>query len=400
MIEPKPLPTRQIHRLASLARWSLGLVLSLWLLLATVWGVLHFWIVPRIEQWRPELESLASRSLGVPVSIGRLNAYRSGLVPTFELGDVVLHDPANKSEALLLPKVVVAVSAHSLMTLGVEQIYLEGPDLTVRRDADGQIFVAGIAVSSDPGQGTDSDWIFSQPEIAIRSGKLQWVDELRNAAPLQLQDVDLVLRNKRWHHSLRLDATPPEGWGQRFTVMGNFKEPLLSVHEGRLERWSGQAYLDFTHIDLSHLGQYLGPQDWKLQQGKGSVRAWLDVDHGQPVGGVADVAVQALQLQWRDRPEPLALQALRGRLRAKNQNGYQFSVQGLQFTADDGLNWPRGDFSLRYVPTGASGQPGRAWRGSGRWHRSGHCGADAAASAPAAGRADPAQGACAGRTAE
>jgi hypothetical protein len=86
---------------------------------------------------------------------------------------------------------------------------------------------------------------------------------------LQLQDVDLVLRNKRWHHSLRLDATPPEGWGQRFTVMGNFKEPLLSVHEGRLERWSGQAYLDFTHIDLSHLGQYLGPQDWKLQQGKG-----------------------------------------------------------------------------------------------------------------------------------
>jgi uncharacterized protein YhdP len=151
-----------------------------------------------------------------------------------------------------------------------------------------------------------------QPEIAIRSGKLQWVDELRNAAPLQLQDVDLVLRNKRWHHSLRLDATPPEGWGQRFTVMGNFKEPLLSVHEGRLERWSGQAYLDFTHIDLSHLGQYLDPQDWKLQQGKGSVRAWLDVERGQPVGGVADVAVQALQLQWRDRPEPLALQALRG----------------------------------------------------------------------------------------
>jgi uncharacterized protein YhdP len=211
-------------------------------------------------------------------------------------------------------------------------------------------------VSSDPGHGGDSDWIFSQPEIAIRSGKLQWVDELRHAAPLQLQDVDLVLRNKRWHHSLRLDATPPEGWGQRFTVMGNFKEPLLSVHEGRLERWSGQAYLDFTHIDLSHLGQYLDPQDWKLQQGKGSVRAWLDVERGQPVGGVADVAVQALQLQWRDRPEPLALQALPGAPAGQNQNGYQFSVQGLQFTADDGPELAQGDFSLRYVPTGASEQ--------------------------------------------
>ncbi|MGZ7204844.1 hypothetical protein ACXWOS_10380, partial [Streptococcus pyogenes] len=84
----------------------------------------------------------------------------------------------------------------------VEQIYLESPDLTVRRDADGQVFVAGIAISADPAQGTDSDWVFSQPEIAIRSGRLQWIDEMRQAAALQLQEVDLVLRNKRWHHSV------------------------------------------------------------------------------------------------------------------------------------------------------------------------------------------------------
>ena len=364
MIEPKPLPTRQIRRLASLVRWSLGLVLGLWLVLASVWGVLHFWIVPRIGEWRPELEALASRNLGIPVSIGKLTAYRSGLIPTFELGDVVLKDPLSQSEALRLPKVVVAVSAHSLLTLGVEQIYMEGPDLTIRRAADGQIFVAGIAVSHKPDGGSDSDWVFSQPEIAIRQGTLQWVDELRQAPPLQLQAVDLVLRNKGWSHNLRLDATPPEQWGQRFTVMGNYREPLLSVHEGRLERWSGQTYLDFSHIDLSQLGQYLDPQDWKLQQGKGSVKAWLDVNRGQPVGVVADVAVQELQLQWKDKPEPLQLQALQGRLTAKNQDGYQFAVRGLKFTASDGLQWPQGDFSLRYVPTGAPELGGQGEHGN------------------------------------
>ena len=364
MIEPKPLPTRQIRRLASLARWSLGLVLGLWLLLASVWGVLHFWIVPRIGEWRPELEALASRSLGIPVSIGKLAAYRSGLVPTFELGDVVLKDPASQSEALRLPKVVVAVSAHSLLTLGVEQIYVDSPDLTIRRAADGQIFVAGIAISHSQAGGSDSDWIFSQPEIAIHQGKLQWVDEMRQAPPLQLQAVDLVLRNKGWSHKLRLDATPPEEWGQRFTVMGDYHEPLLSVHEGRLERWSGQTYADFAHIDLSQLGQYLGPQDWKLQQGKGSVKAWLDIKTGQPVGVVADVAVQALQLQWKGKAEPLQLQALQGRLTAKEQNGYQFAVRGLKFTASDGLHWPQGDFSLRYVPTGAPELGGQGEQGN------------------------------------
>ncbi|MEG0047493.1 MAG: TIGR02099 family protein, partial [Comamonas sp.] len=38
------------------------------------------------------------------------------------------------------------------------------------------------------------------------------------------------------------------------------------------------------------------------------------------------------------------------------QNGYQFSVQGLKFTADDGLHWPKGDFSLNYTPAGAAEQ--------------------------------------------
>jgi uncharacterized protein (TIGR02099 family) len=357
MIEPKPHPTRLIHRLASLARWSLGLVLALWLAAATVWGVLHLWIVPRIGEWRPELESLASRTLGVPVTIEALAARRDGLVPTFELGNVVLHDPASGGKALHLAKVVVAVSARSLLTLGVEQIYVEAPELTIRRAQDGQIFVAGIAVTaSGAAQNNHADWLLSQPEIALRRGTVQWIDDKLQAPPLELHDVDLVLRSKGWNHSLRLDATPPASWGQRFSLMGRFREPLLSVHEGRIERWSGQAFMDFAQVDLSQLGRYLEPQDWKLQQGKGSVRAWVEIGRGRPVGTVADVAIEALQLQWRDRPQPLQLQSLQGRLSARNQDGYQLAVQGLSFTTGDGLRWPRGDFSFRYRATGAPAQ--------------------------------------------
>ncbi|GGH52524.1 DUF3971 domain-containing protein [Comamonas phosphati] len=346
----------------------MGLVLALWLAAATVWGVLHLWIVPRISEWRPELESLASRTLGIPVTIASLSARRDGLVPAFELGDVALHDPASGGQALHLAKVVVAVSARSLLTLGVEQIYVEAPELTIRRAQDGQIFVAGIAVTtSGSAQKNHADWLLSQPEIALRRGTVQWIDDKLQAPPLALHDVDLVLRNKGWSHSLRLDATPPESWGQRFSLVGRFKEPLLSVHEGRIERWSGQAFMDFAQVDLSQLGQYLEPQEWKLQQGKGSVRAWLEIGRGQPVGMVADVAVEALQLQWKDKPRPLQLQSLQGRLSARSQNGYQsdyqLAVQGLSFTTGDGLPWPRGDFSLHYQPTGATEQGLQGERG-------------------------------------
>ena len=63
--------------------------------------------------------------------------------------------------------------------------------------------------------------------------------------------MDLVLRNKGWSHGIRLDATPPEGWGERFMLAGLFREPLLSTHEGTWQRWSGQAHAMFTQIDLA-----------------------------------------------------------------------------------------------------------------------------------------------------
>lgn len=333
-------------------------------MVAAVWGVLHGWIVPRISEWRPELQSLASRTLGIPVTIGSLSAQRDGIIPRFELGDVVLHDPASGGEALHLSRVVVGVSAHSLLTLGVEQIYVEAPDLTIRRAADGSIFIAGIAIDTKvSGNTSAADWIFSQPEIALRHGRLQWVDEQRQTPPLLLTDVDLVLRNKAWSHSLRLDATPPQAWGQRFTVMGNYKEPLLSVHEGRLERWSGQTYLDFAQVDLSQAGPYIDTTDWQLQQGRGAVRAWVEVGRGKPVGVVADVSIESLALQWKDRPQPLQLQALQGRLRVREHNGYQASVENFSFTADDGLQWPRGNLSLNYQATGAPEQGPQGERG-------------------------------------
>lgn len=114
--------------------------------------------------------------------IGSITAHSEGLVPRFELGDVVVEDPAHAAHALRLPSVVVAVSARSLMRLGVEQIYIDRPELMVRRAADGRVFVAGIEIGpSAGGDNAAADWLFSQTELALRGGSLLWLDELRQA---------------------------------------------------------------------------------------------------------------------------------------------------------------------------------------------------------------------------
>ena len=66
------------------------------------WLALHLWIVPRIGDFRPALEQLATRTIGMQVRIGALEARSTGWAPSFELRDIRLFDPQNLP-ALSLP---------------------------------------------------------------------------------------------------------------------------------------------------------------------------------------------------------------------------------------------------------------------------------------------------------
>ena len=207
MTETPSHPSRLLRLFAGFARWSLWLLLAFWLLVAVAWGLLHGFIVPRIGDFRLQVQTQAEKALGVPVRIGGLSARSDDLIPTLELTDVQLLDPSGR-EALRLPQVVAAISPRSLLHLGFEQLYLNSPELDVRRDAEGQIHVAGLPIQGSGGGGDHSaaDWVFSQAEVAILHGKLRWTDELRGAPPLELSDVNLVLRNGSWRHGVRLES--------------------------------------------------------------------------------------------------------------------------------------------------------------------------------------------------
>ncbi|MFT4242440.1 MAG: YhdP family protein [Acidovorax sp.] len=355
MIAPATHPTRLLKFMAGLARWSLGLMLAFWLLLTIAWGALHGWIVPRIGDFRPQLETHAARALGVPVRIGAITAHAEGLIPSVELSDVALLDGAGRA-ALRLPRVVLALSPRSLLNGGFEQLYIEGPELDVRRAADGRIFVAGLdfSKSQDADSSAAADWLFSQGEVFVRGGTLRWTDEQRGAPTLALEKVDLLLRNGNWYHHMRLDATPPLAWGDRFTVVGLFRAPLLSARDGNWKHWSGQVFADFARVDVAQLRHHadVGVQ---VAQGRGALRAWADVQRGQIVGGTADLALADVSATLGPDLQALVLPSIQGRLGGRRlDGGFEFSTQALQFETDDGLAWPGGN--LRLVHTAAVGK--------------------------------------------
>lgn len=355
MTEPTPSRTSLLKVWDCVARWSFALLLFAWVLFAASWGALHWLIVPRIGEFRPQLEAAATRLLGMPVRIESIAAHSNNLLPAFEMGNVRLLDDRGR-DALRLPRVLVSLSPRSAWRLKFDQIHVDSPVLTVRRTGDGRIWVAGLDLARG-GTGADDvlDRIFSQPEFVIRHGSVVWADELRAVAPLSLRDVDVVLRNRFRTHEFRFDATPPPDWGDRFRVSARFEQPLLSIGNGRWREWIGQVYADFARVDVAQLKQY-ADVGVDIGQGRGAVRAWLDVQRGRVVGATADVALGDVAVRVDPRLEPLQMASLSGRLSGKFLPGsLEFATRGLAFSMADGMQWPGGNLTLKQQFAGAGG---------------------------------------------
>ena len=341
-------PSRSLRLMAAVTRWVWWLIMAIAVVFAATWGLLHGLIVPRIEDFRPRLESLASRALGVPVRVRQISGESRGFIPTFELKDVTLQDSAGR-QALLLPKVRVALSVTSMWRGGFEQLVVDQPVLDVRRTLDGKIYVGGLDVNQKGSGGhAAADWFFSLPELSIQGGAVRWTDELAKAPVLELQRVDAVVRNSARGHSFRLDATPPASWGERFSLRGIFKQPLLANSAGDFSDWTGQLYADFKQVgNVAQIKPYLtNTYDVNPKAGSGSLRAWLDVSKGRIGSATLDIALQGVEVQLGKSLSPLTLRSATGRVGGRLlDDGFEFATEGLTFDTQDGLTWPGGNLA-------------------------------------------------------
>jgi uncharacterized protein (TIGR02099 family) len=327
--------------------WALGVVVFAWIAVLIAWSALHIFIVPRIGDYREVLQQQASRAMGMRLEIGSVSAQGGWLVPWFEVTDVRLFDREGR-EALRLPLVLAAISPSSVLMGQFEQLTVDQPELEIRRDAHGHVWVAGIDTSM-AGNGNGADWFFSQPEFVVRQGVVHWRDESRadqtqKAAPvLTLKDVAVSIRHPWLRHELRVELTPPQAFGKPLSLSGKFMQWPLG-RSADFTQWSGEIFADMPDVNLASLRQWVAmDKGLSLQEGRGALRLWSDVKQGSPVSVTADVALDAVDVRLGKDLLPLSLRHVQGRIGAQwADDEVEISSQDLVFDTQEGEHWPGG----------------------------------------------------------
>lgn len=332
------------------ANVAVGVVLLLWGLLLAAWLLLHWLILPHIDEWRPAIERHASAAVGAQLTIGRIDVRSGGWVPAFDVHDLRLVDRQGR-EALRLARVQLALAPQALLALKLRfaQVLVDGARLEVRRDAAGRLLVAGFdwdAGSAEQGARI-RDWVLSQAEFVFRDAEVQWSDQTRDAPAVTLTDVDLVLRNGVRRHALRVDATPPSAWGERFSLRGRFTQPLLAA-AGDFLRWSGTLYAELPRADVAELRRHVA-LPFELDEGDGALRVWVEMQSGQSRQFTVDLALRSVSMRLAAALQPIDLEQIRGRVEAlRDADGIRLQARQLQFVTGDGLHWPAGELRLAW----------------------------------------------------
>jgi len=339
---------KHVLRFTAIGTWRLSRLLFLFFVLLGAGGLLtlRYWVLPGIERYHSDIELAASSAVGRQVSIAHIEADWDGFRPRLLLSDVRILDEQGET-ALQFPLLRNAVAWTTIFfgELRFHSLELESPQLLVRRDAQGNRFVAGISSSGQGGLSSDAqslDWLLHQSLIVVRNGRIIWLDEMRNAPPIAFENVDLVIQNIRGRHRLALNATPPAALGTPIDLRAD----LFGGSFSSMKDWDGEVYARVDHTDVAAWRSWFDLPS-ALKKGNGGLRVWLGLANGLPVTMQADVDLHAVDARLADDLPELSLQRMQGRLGWQQSNsGFEVSSEKLSLRMHDGFTLQPTDFLL------------------------------------------------------
>lgn len=254
--------------LMRLLRWALGFC-ALLLVLAALYVSLGRQLAPLLAEYRDEVQDKAREALGMPLSIGSLEGGWSGFDPVLTAHDVQLGEGASAvrlDQVRLVPDVFGSLLARQLRLANLQ---VEGLQLSLRQDENGQWAVEGLPVQEN------RQPLLPQQVIRLLEhvSKVSLLDsqltlELQGREPLSLTYIETTLRSGRVRQRLDLRMRLPDGQPVAMRLR-------VKLHEQDWQQSNAEVYLSLPQSDWATwlAGELTGA--WALDKAQAGGELWL-----------------------------------------------------------------------------------------------------------------------------
>ncbi|HSH73120.1 MAG TPA: YhdP family protein [Methylophilaceae bacterium] len=331
-----------IYRVTLFALWF-----SIFVLASSVLA-LRYVILPHIDDYKDKIAQQVSLAAGQKVTIGEIKASWHGLNPHLSLFNVDLYD-AEQRPALSLEHIEASMSWLTIPLLEprLSAIEVYNPELTIRRETDGTLYVAGIHMGG-PSRPAFPNWLLKQSRIDVIDASVLWQDDFRKAPPLTLNKLNLQIINPAWetligHHRFGLRATPSAGSSFPIDIRGN----VYGKDVSKLQNWRGTLFARVEGTDIAAWRNWIS-YPFDLREGFGAAQFWMDFAEGKPTNIISDVILSDVKTRLAKNSPEATLNNLSGRLEwTEHSDGQEIRASKIKMSSPDGLNMQNGKINLR-----------------------------------------------------
>jgi uncharacterized protein (TIGR02099 family) len=273
-------------------------------LLAVLFTVARL-VLPMVAEKHADIESYLSRFSTHQVRIEHIEPHWDGPRPGLKIQGLRIYPLDSIQPAVQLSEIRVSVALLPLLLgrVDINRLIVVKPRLALERLADGRLRVSGFSPDvSERGEGNEEfiGWIFKQGRLEIEDGEVQWFDHQDSTAALNLEHVNLTLKNDGDHHRLQAEAKfPAEICGTCSFVADVTGNPIHS------RDWSGRLYLktEALHVGaLPKIAREIFPGEL---HGAFDTELWTEWAENRPEEVRGRVAVNALRLSTAQLKQPI-----------------------------------------------------------------------------------------------
>jgi len=289
-----------LRLLKPIVRLALLLLVAGYFVSAAVMLFTRYWVLPRVDQWRPDIEQIVSEAVGTPVEIGNIQARWRSLNAALVVSDIKILG-SDGAPGLMIPSADAIVSWRSLFYFKpvFKYIGIDGFDLTVSRRGKTEYRAAGFEF--DTGADSDSamtdrllDWLALQSRINFTNASLTWTDPYSNTPTVSITDLNLTLNNLLLTHELSAQASLPADLGKTISLAVRSERTRGSIAGLVAQTVDTNIYVALPQISLLSLSDWfgvppvegvLGGQAWLTLRGAQVDRLTIDVASHDTSGG-------------------------------------------------------------------------------------------------------------------